>query len=338
MAGGARVLAVRLSAMGDVVHALGAIEALARRRPDWEVHVVVQAGYAPLFHGLAHVTSVIPHVRRPALAGFLRTVRRLRAMRFDLALDLQANWKSATIARASGAKRCVGIDRPWRREPRSAVLLHELVPGEGVPHPARNAHAVVRAVTGGVAGDAAAGLPPRVVATEAEMAREAEALASLGIDTGRPFACHVLGDAADNRSWPAAQAARAAATSPWPVLTLLGPDEPAGMLLPPGLAVLRHGRGEVRRLVALGGLLARAGGAVVGPDQGPIHVLAAAGADVTVLYGPQDPERTAPPRARILVRRDGPSCVPCRRRRCDHRDGPVCMQFAPEGAVTRPNP
>lgn len=329
----ARVLVVRLSAMGDVVQALGAVEALARARPGWEVHAVVQTAFAPLFENLAHVASVIPHARRPAAVGFLRTVRRLRQMRFDLALDLQGNGKSAAIARASGARRCVGVAAPWRRERWSARLLHERVAASGEPHPARLAFAVVRAVAA-----EATELPPRVVATAAELVAETARLRQLGIDAELPFSCYVLGDPADTRSWPAPQAARAATACPWTVLTLLGPSEPAGMPVPSGLPVLRHGPGEVRRLVALGALIARAGGTVVGPDQGPTHVLAAAGADTTVLYGPQDPRRTAPPRARVLVRADGPSCVPCKRRRCDHPDGPVCMQFAPGESATPPRP
>ena len=329
----ARVLVVRLSAMGDVVQTLGAIEALALARPEWEVHAVVQTAFAPLFENLAHVASVIRHARRPAVLGFLRTARRLRQMRFDLALDLQGNGKSAAIARACGAPRCVGIAAPWRRERWSAWFLRERVAASGEPHPARLAYAVVRAVA-----EEAIETPPRVVATDAELVAEAARLAQVGIDAELPFSCHVLGDPADNRSWPAAQAARAASACPWPVLTLLGPSEPEGMSVPSGQPLLRHGPGELRRLVALGALIARAGGTVVGPDQGPTHVLAAAGADTTVLYGPQDPRRTAPPRARVLVRADGPSCVPCRRRRCDHPDGPVCMQFAPGESATPPRP
>jgi ADP-heptose:LPS heptosyltransferase len=116
-----------------------------------------------------------------------------------------------------------------------------------------------------------------------------------------------------------------------------GPREPSGLPLPPGVPLLRHERGEVRRLVALGALLARAGGRAVGPDQGPVHVLAAAGADVVALYGPQDPRRTAPVASTVLVRRDGPPCVPCRRRVCDHEAGPVCMRFATTAGVRVPH-
>lgn len=331
---GRDVLAVRLSAMGDVVHALGAIEAVARARPHWRVHVVVQREFAPLLSGLDHIASVVEHDRSPAIAGMLRLRRRARQLGCGIALDLQGNWKSALVARLCGAARRIGIDRPWRREPGSAHLLTERVRASvDVAHPRRLALDVVRHVV-----PDAADLAPRLVAREAEIAHETAALSALGIDAGLPFLGLILGAPTDNRSWPSDQAAREAAACPWPAVVVLGPREPQGMAWPPGLPLLRHAGGEVRRLVALGAILARAGGRAIGPDQGPVHVLAAAGAQVTVLYGPQDPARTAPASGTVLLRRDGPACVPCRRRVCDHQEGPVCMRFFSATGVSAGSP
>ena len=92
----------------------------------------------------------------------------------------------------------------------------------------------------------------------------------------------------------------------------------------------------MRRLIALGGLVARAGGEVVGPDQGATHVLAASGAPTRALFGSQDPTRTAPMTARALVSATARDCVPCRARRCSHPEGPICMAFATEAGVEVP--
>jgi hypothetical protein len=116
-----------------------------------------------------------------------------------------------------------------------------------------------------------------------------------------------------------------------PALWLSGPADP-DPAAPPGVAVLRHAGGELRRLVALGRVLARAGGTAIGPDRGATHVLAACGAETLALFGPQDPSHTAPASATVLLRRDGPSCVPCRRRRCTHPRGPLCMDFVTAAA------
>jgi ADP-heptose:LPS heptosyltransferase len=323
------VLLVRLSALGDVVHALDAMHALARARPAWRLHLLVQREFAPLFRHLDWLAAVVEHERAPALRGWWRLAARLRRVRWAMALDLQGNWKSALAARTSGARHRIGAASAWRREPGSACLLTQRVPGsDPTPHPARIAFDVVRAV----APDAVAA-PALLVASEAEMAAEAAALRRLGLDASRPLLVLVLGRPADNRSWPAAFAAATAARSSLPAVVLSGPREPADLPLPPGIPRLHHGDGELRRLVALGCLLARTGGRVLGPDQGPVHVLAGCGAEVSVLFGPQDPARTAPLRARVLVRPDGPSCVPCRRRVCHHPQGPVCMRFAADTAV-----
>lgn len=311
-----RVLVVRLSAMGDVVEAVGAVEALAVARPDLELHWAVQRELAPLLEGLPFVRSVIAHRRRPGLRGMVATARAVRALRPDIALDLQSNWKSAALAALSLAPRRIGIAAPWRREPGSRMLLTETVAAVGPPHPAKVAMAVVRALA------PVRALPPRLLATADEITREANAVAALGIDPNRPFTAAVLSDAADPRGWRGVPPANAA-----PLLWVAGPAEQAVTPLGPG-AVLRHGPGELRRLIALGALLARLDGDVVGPDRGATHVLAAAGVRTRVLFGPQDPARTAPVGVTVLTSPSPPSCAPCRRRSCRHPDGPVCMEFS----------
>src|SRR5690606_380996 len=205
-------------------------------RPQCRLHVAVQSTFAPLFDHLDWLASVVPHRRHPPLRGFAHFARAARAPRCALALDLQGNWTSAPAAFASGAPRRVGIAGPLRRERHSACLLTDKVaPSAPVPHPAHLALDVVRAVA-----PEAVATSSLLVATDEEMAREAAALRALGIDAELPFLVLVLGDPRDNRSWPAAEAERAAAASTWPALTVLGPDEPEGLPLPRGIPVLRH--------------------------------------------------------------------------------------------------
>ena len=165
-----------------------------------------------------------------------------------------------------------------------------------------------------------------MVAQPEEMDRERLALAALGFPAGQPLRILVMGRGGDPRVWPRESMVREVRELPGPSLWLAGPDE-GGLPVPEDIAVLRHGPGELRRLVALGCHLAQVGGEAVGPDRGAIHVLAACGLPSTVLYGPQDPARTAPPGARVLVHPDPPDCAPCRQRRCTHPQGPVCMEF-----------
>jgi ADP-heptose:LPS heptosyltransferase len=93
-----RILIVRTSALGDVVHALPALAAARRRWPAARIAWVVDEAFAPLLRGHALLDRVLPLPlrrwrrsgggRARELAAFLGELRRFRA---DLALDLMGN-------------------------------------------------------------------------------------------------------------------------------------------------------------------------------------------------------------------------------------------------------
>jgi ADP-heptose:LPS heptosyltransferase len=320
-------LLVRLSAMGDLVQTLGAVRALRRCRPGWLPTLATQAEFVPLVERIDGL-QVVPFDRRGGLGAVIRLRRALRERAFDVALDLQGNWKSATVAWVSGARERIGAAAAWRQEPASRVLLRRVVEVPGANHPALVAWTLVRELVG-----EAPFLRPRLDADAAEVASEERAVRALGIEPKAPFRVVVVSDPRDPRALRPSFVAREVATGRMPAIALMGPAESA---LPEvaGLPTLRHAAGELRRLIALGAIVARSGGDVVGPDQGPVHVLSAAGATCRVLFGPQDPRRTAPPSAAPLVSAVGPPCRPCSSRRCTHASGPVCMDFASaEGRV-----
>lgn len=114
-----RLLIVKLSAIGDVVHALPVASALHRAFPHLEIDWVVGERAAPIVRCHPAVNRVI------ALSGSLRfsldTLAQLRhlrseliARRYQIALDLQGLTKSALIAALSGAPLRLGCD--WLRE------------------------------------------------------------------------------------------------------------------------------------------------------------------------------------------------------------------------------
>lgn len=322
-----RVVVVRLSALGDVVQSTGAVAALVEARPDVEVHWCVQQEFAPALDQAPFVHGVIAHDRRGGWRAMRATAARLRSIDADYALDLQGNWKSAWLVRASRAQHRVGLAAGSRREPWSAVLLPTRVkPEVRTRHPADLAVEVVRHVA-----PSAPARFPQLVASAAEVAAEREALARSGIDPEVPFTVMIAGGDDDPRDWPSAMRTLETQRSEQPVVWLVGPQDrlPTDWkrVAEQGPVRLVHGPGALRRLVALGRVVATAGGRVIGPDRGPTHVLAAAGAETIAMFGPQDPAATAPPAARILRARSGPDCVPCRRRQCHHLEGPVCMRF-----------
>src|SRR5262249_12941417 len=151
----------------------------------------------------------------------------------------------------------IGASATHRREPMSRWLLHRAVACSGAPHPARSALAVVRALA-----PDAEDLPPQLIALPEEIEREAAAVRAAGIDPERPFRIFVWTAPHDPRSWPL-HAMRREAAEGSPVLWLVGPDEAAHAL--PVAPLLRHGPGELRRLIALGHVAAAARAVALGP-------------------------------------------------------------------------
>lgn len=139
-----KLLIVKMSSMGDVIHTLPAVTDASRAVPDLSIDWVVEAPFAdiPAFHPA--VDDVIPIAlrqwrRRPFAAreAFRDFVGRLRSRRYDLVLDAQGLIKSAVVAQLARGPRA-GFDRPSAREPLSVTGSRDRFP---VP---RQAHAVAR--------------------------------------------------------------------------------------------------------------------------------------------------------------------------------------------------
>ena len=113
-----RILIVRLSAIGDVIHTMPVACALRERFPKAMLSWVVEDRAAELLRGHEAIDEliVLPHgwLKSPRIIWQLR--RRLRASRFDVALDAQGLTKSAVAAWLSGCKRRIGYGGRWGRE------------------------------------------------------------------------------------------------------------------------------------------------------------------------------------------------------------------------------
>jgi heptosyltransferase-1 len=141
-----RVLFVKLSSLGDVIHHLPAVTDLAFHRPEVRIAWAVEEAYAPLVGLHPAVHEVIPvglrALRRSPLAPsrwsrFAGARRALARGNWDYVVDSQGLIKSALIARAAGGVR-FGMDRKSSRE-RMAARFYDV----GLPV-ARERHAVER--------------------------------------------------------------------------------------------------------------------------------------------------------------------------------------------------
>ncbi|OYW96322.1 MAG: lipopolysaccharide heptosyltransferase I, partial [Pseudomonadales bacterium 32-61-5] len=120
-----RVLLIKTSSLGDVVHTLPALTDAQRAIPGIQFDWVVEEGFAEIPAWHPAVAQVIPVAIRRWRKNLLQTLRtgewrrfkaRLRETRYDLVIDAQGLLKSAWLTRYVKAP-VAGLDRDSAREP-----------------------------------------------------------------------------------------------------------------------------------------------------------------------------------------------------------------------------
>ena len=323
-----KVLIVRLSSLGDVIHTFPALTDLAAARPETELDWLVEEGFAS-FAGLhPAVDSVVglaerrlrwPPNRWPAYVSSRRWLRgQLETRRYDLVVDLQGLMKSALVARMPGSP-VAGYDAKSIREPTASPFYDRKYAVS------RDLHAVER--------------NRRLLA------------AAIGYDV--PATPADFGLAVAGRKEVPALPERFCAlvhSASWP--SKLWPEENwrrlVGHLATRGLSVVlpwgsNEEKARAERIAAgnkdaivlpdrLDGadLAAAIGGArcAIGLDSGLMHLAAALAVPGVWLFGPTDPGLTGPCSANQSVVQSTGENAPCRTRDCAHGPaGRTCMDM-----------
>ncbi len=291
-----RILIVRTSALGDVVHALPVLTALRRHFPRARIGWVIEEAMAPVLAGHPDLDEpIVGRLRHWGKKPFSRrTVRELGVFlsaldRFapDVTLDLMGNHKAGAISALTLCDRRIGAARSGRREPSSAVWISDPVAPRGV-------HAVDRMLSllDGL------GLPPEPADFGPDKIFRGEVLPGENLAfLPEPFVLIHPGAGWANKIYPAerwgevARRLREATGLSAVVPMARGEEELAA-------AIEAAGGGAARAvaapdLPALAALLRRAR-LVLGGDSGPTHLAHALGTPVLMVMGPTDPERNGP--------------------------------------------
>lgn len=333
-----RILIIKPSSFGDVIHALPVLHGLRVRYPQARISWLVATSCAGLLAGHPELDEVIPFDRKRygALGRNLRVtvefaafVRQLRERRFDLIVDLQGLFRSGFLAMASGARTRVGFANA--RELGWIFYNHRVE----VPDP--EMHAVERNyLFGRVLGfDDAPIRFDLPVRAEARAAVE-RLLAETGIAAGEPYVLIGPGTRWETKQWPAESFAEVArrlqAEHGLPIVLAGMASERAAAdrvaALAGGRVCNLAGRTQLPEMIAL-----VAGAAlVVMHDSGPMHLATAFGRPTVAIYGPTSPARTGPYGQGTRVARLELPCSPCYLKRvqaCPH--GHRCMrELSPE--------
>lgn len=328
-----RIVIVKLSAIGDVVHTLPAVAALRRMLPAARLAWVVEKRAAailkdsPVIDELIEIDTRAWRKQMTSRATIAEIRQRIAGIRgdsdIDVAIDFQGLMKSALVMKATQAKRRIGFATADLREPLSRFFLNEQVCASGFEHVIDKNLALARAAVEGVAENDRVPFTSSMHEFPLAVSAEDEGFAEEAVNKrAAPFAILNPGGGWRTKLWPAGRFG-ALADSLFEQHGLVsyvtfGPGEEK--LAQAVASQARSGAAlviasTIKQFVAL----ARRASLFVGGDTGPLHIAAAAGTPIVGIYGPTAPARNGPFNPQdIVVGRDLWCRASCYRRACWH--------------------
>ena len=328
-----KILIIKLSAIGDVIHTFPSLNAIRDHFPDAHITWVAEEAAASLLEGHRALDRVLISKRKRWIQGLrgpnrwkclremVRFVRDLRDTRYDLVFDFQQLLKSGVLAGLARGDRKIGFGKGMQHMEKSYLFLNKTIPPVSMEHHALKRYLMLVA---------AAGIPVRKIVYDLPV--EEEDRKAVSDHLGRPESTDSKPDADsafvvlnpmanwETKLWRndrfADLADRLIQAYGVRVVFTGGPgDEPMIADIRSrmeGVALNLAGRTSLKQLAAL----YQRARCVITTDTGPMHLAAAVGTPVVALFGPTAPWRTGPfgPGHRIV--RLGPACSPCFKRRC----------------------
>jgi ADP-heptose:LPS heptosyltransferase len=292
-----RILVIKLSALGDVIQALGPMAAIRRHHQGAHIIALTTKPYAPLLSASPYVDEVWTDARPPLwnVPGWLALRARLRAGRFDRVYDLQTSDRSGFYFRLLG---------PGKRPEWSGIA-----PGCSHPHanPKRDLMHIVDSQAEQLRMAGIAETPP-------------SDLSWLKADISRyrltaPYVLMVVGGSAHRpeKIWPAerfgALARELAAQGSTPVVLGTAPERPMADAIRAACPAARDLTGDTS--FAELAQLARGAAGAIGGVTGPMHLIAAAGAPSVVMFSKiSDPAQCGPRGKVAYLRKDDLADLP----------------------------
>jgi len=286
-----RILIVRLSAIGDVLHGMPVLCALREAVPQAYIAWVVEGVSAQLLkhHPALDELITVPRKWLKSPKTVLSLRKKLRSLNFDVAIDMQGLTKSAVAARLSGARVRIGYGGVDGRE-LSMWLNNKLVEPTGTHVIDRNLE-LLRPL-----GINSPAVQYRLEDTSDDLATAQRMLAELRL--AERFAVINPGAGWPSKVWPAARYGEVARFlgerhGVKSLVVWAGDQEKAWaneiVAGSAGYGVLAP-KTSLRELAAL----SRKAIMFVGSDTGPLHLAVAVGTPSVGMFGPMPAERNGP--------------------------------------------
>ncbi len=341
-----KILVVKLSAFGDIIHALPALDDILAHPEVDEVHWLVDSRYGfvtDIFPSCVQVHQVDMKGEHPLQSAW-STIKKLRRIGFDAVIDLQGLIKSAVLARSCGSP-VYAFDKRFLREKPAALLTRN------VPFHDLDKHVVQQYRRIAAAPFAQDYLhpenpipyaPPQIRLAVSHCATDAALLARLKLQERQYVILHAAGGWETKQLPEDTWLAIARGLIDKGVLPLFSWGNDAEAAQAQSFAQRSNGYALPERLnmSALCALI-RGARAVVGADTGLLHLAAALNQPTITFWGPSASWNSAPISIEKNANIEGvkhwhiesnPACGPCFKRTCDNF---VCMHTIQAESILR---
>ncbi|HEY1490279.1 MAG TPA: lipopolysaccharide heptosyltransferase II [Verrucomicrobiae bacterium] len=326
-----KILILKPSSLGDVIQALAVLRLLKLHFRNSEIFWWIDSALAPLLEGDPDLTGIVRFERRrwrkpQHWPEMFRSIRCLRAQKFDLVIDLQCLLRSAVFAWLANGKKLAGLDET--RE--GARGFYDLA----VPRKSFHTHAVdwylsVLPALGVPVHKNFQWLPERPAIAAAVNLKWPEANPELRTQNSKLILLQP-GARWENKRWPAKYFAELvrmlAGKFPGARFVILGngDDKPLGEIISraaPERCLNLCSKTSLSEMIEW----VRRCDLMVTNDTGPMHVAAALGKPLVALFGPTEPRRTGPyGQLENVLRLDLP-CSPCLKPDCHYKNPNECL-------------
>jgi heptosyltransferase I len=324
-----KILILKPSSLGDVVHALPVLRLLKLHLPASEIYWWVESSLAPLLEDDPDLAGIFSFHRQDwsAPTKWLRLIASVRAMRrekFDWAIDLQGLARSGLFAWLANAGLSIGLDNTREGAREGARLYYDVL----TPRSPNGTHAVDRYL---------ALLPQLKVPVHGrfqwlpERPKLAAAVREKWLTDSARWIVLLPGARWDNKRWPLENfvelVRRLSPLAPDAKFAILGGNADRAL----GQAITEASPSRCLDLTGQTSLLemiewVRLSQLVITNDTGPMHIAAALKKPVVALFGPTNPSGTGPYGQRQNVLQDTSlPCVPCMKSHCTWHDPLACL-------------
>jgi 3-deoxy-D-manno-octulosonic-acid transferase/heptosyltransferase-1 len=326
---------VKLSAIGDVIHTLPALNAIKSHFPDAHITWLVEEDAASLVEGHEALDRVLVSKRKRWMRGLrsssffstiseiYRFIKALRDTHYDMILDFQALLKSGVLIAFARGRRKIGFGKGLEHMEHSYIFLNERIPAVDME---------IHALSRGMMFMEALGIPSDTVeyklpVSSHDYEKVEDLMTTYGLLGAKTLIAINPVAKWETKLWANKKFSQLADMLihryDAKIVFTGGPDDRPTiqdiMAAMKGHAVNLAGHTTLKMLAALYEKMVF----VVSTDTGPMHMAAAVGTPVVALFGPTAPWRTGPFGTGHQIVRAEPECSPCFKRECKTID---CME------------